>query len=229
MSKAITMVEPDFSFTSLPSSSTIARKKETAHAPKGKLSVKLISARSLNSPNPYSRPYVVVSFDQNEFISREPIHEEGEEVTGVAGLKKDSGGIVNSPIGGIGGSGGKSVLPDLTGGQGGSGSNNTSGTSTPTPSPSTPTTSNATLLSPLNGKMSSGLGRSLETYRNGIIEAAASASATLLPTPSTSMHDDSPADDNEVDMLSNSVRQIELSNSQNQSAYNPTWKHEVFL
>ena len=79
------MVEPDFSFKTQPSS--LARRKETALAPKGKLFVKLISARHLSAPSSASRPYVVVTFDQNEFVSREPIHEEGEEVTGVAILK----------------------------------------------------------------------------------------------------------------------------------------------
>lgn len=86
---AISMVEPDFSFKTQPSS--LARKKETALAPKGKLSVKLISARHLSTPSSVSRPYVVVTFDQNEFVSREPIHEEGEEVTGVAVPREDPG------------------------------------------------------------------------------------------------------------------------------------------
>lgn len=89
---AISKAEPDFSFTTQPS--TLARKRETGSTPKGRLAVKLISARHLSCPSPASQPYVVVTFDQNEFISREPIHEEGEEATGVAGRKGDG---ANSP------------------------------------------------------------------------------------------------------------------------------------
>ena len=47
----------------------------TAHAPRGTLSVKLISARGLAvSPNPdvQPQPYVVMQFEQNEFVSRPP-------------------------------------------------------------------------------------------------------------------------------------------------------------
>lgn len=89
---AVTKAEPDFSFTTQPS--TLARKRENGSTPKGRLAVKLISARHLSCPSPASLPYVVVTFDQNEFISREPIHEEGEEATGVAGRKGDG---ANSP------------------------------------------------------------------------------------------------------------------------------------
>lgn len=87
---AITRAEPDFSFKMQPPA---AKKRENALAPKGKLSIKLIGARHLSAPSTHSRPYVVVTYDQNEFISREPIHEEGEEATGVA-IPKD-----NSPKG----------------------------------------------------------------------------------------------------------------------------------
>ncbi|KAK4704769.1 serine/threonine protein kinase SCH9, partial [Phenoliferia sp. Uapishka_3] len=86
---AVSMAEPDFSFTTQPSA--LARKRETGLVPKGRLAVKLISARHLSCPSADSRPYVVVSFDQNEFVSREPIHEEGEEATGVA-ISKENGG-----------------------------------------------------------------------------------------------------------------------------------------
>lgn len=41
--------------------------------PVGLLCVKIIQARNLNVSNTDARPYVVVQFDQNEFISREPV------------------------------------------------------------------------------------------------------------------------------------------------------------
>ncbi|KAL8281126.1 hypothetical protein RQP46_006484 [Phenoliferia psychrophenolica] len=85
---AISKAEPDFSFTTQPSS--LARKRENGSTPKGRLAVKLISARHLSCPSAASLPYVVVTFDQNEFISREPIHEEGEEATGVARSKDEA-------------------------------------------------------------------------------------------------------------------------------------------
>ncbi|KAH8105944.1 Pkinase-domain-containing protein [Cristinia sonorae] len=51
---------------------------------KGQIHVKLISARGLNVRSPRARPYVVVQFEQNEFVSREPTDESDKEVKGVA-------------------------------------------------------------------------------------------------------------------------------------------------
>ncbi|KAF9057362.1 kinase-like domain-containing protein [Panaeolus papilionaceus] len=52
---------------------------------RGQIHVKLIQARSLNVPSPVnSRPYVVVQFEQNEFVSRDPIPEDSKEVKGTA-------------------------------------------------------------------------------------------------------------------------------------------------
>ncbi|KAK4054580.1 Serine/threonine-protein kinase [Microbotryomycetes sp. JL201] len=85
---AISRQEPDFSFKTQPSA--LARRRDQGSAPKGTLSVKLISARSLSAPSSASRPYVVVTFDQNEFVSREPIHEEGEEALGVPQVRGEA-------------------------------------------------------------------------------------------------------------------------------------------
>jgi hypothetical protein len=52
---------------------------------KGQIHVKLIQARGLNVESMQSQPYVVVQFEQNEFVSREPITESGKEAKGVPG------------------------------------------------------------------------------------------------------------------------------------------------
>jgi len=59
-----------------------ATAKSSAHAPRGQLHVKLIQARDLAVRSALSRPYVVVVYEQNEFISREPTHEGEKEVKG---------------------------------------------------------------------------------------------------------------------------------------------------
>ena len=51
---------------------------------RGQIHVKLIQARSLNVRSSVSRPYVVVQFEQNEFVSRDPTEETDKEVKGVA-------------------------------------------------------------------------------------------------------------------------------------------------
>ncbi|KAF8607733.1 serine/threonine protein kinase [Ceratobasidium sp. AG-I] len=50
---------------------------------RGQLHVKLIAARGLNVSSPRARPYVVVQFEQSEFVSREPIAETDIPVRGV--------------------------------------------------------------------------------------------------------------------------------------------------
>jgi hypothetical protein len=51
--------------------------------PKGQIHVKLIQAKSLSVKSSlYSRPYVVVQFEQNEFVSRDPIPESDKEIKG---------------------------------------------------------------------------------------------------------------------------------------------------
>ena len=51
---------------------------------KGQIHVKLIQARGLNVPSLQARPYIVVQFEQNEFVSRDPTDETDKEVKGVA-------------------------------------------------------------------------------------------------------------------------------------------------
>jgi hypothetical protein len=46
------------------------------------LTVKIMEARTLCAPSRYSRPYVVATFEQNEFVSREAINEHEEDATG---------------------------------------------------------------------------------------------------------------------------------------------------
>jgi hypothetical protein len=102
---AVTRAEPDFSFKMQPSA--LARRKDNGSAPKGKLLVKLICARNLASPSVNSRPYAVVTFDQNEFVSREPIREDDEEVVGIPTVRAEG-----SPLGGSpGSSGSKEASP----------------------------------------------------------------------------------------------------------------------
>lgn len=49
---------------------------------KGKLTVKFIEARNLVTPEANIRPYVVATFEQNEFVSREAINEHEEDARG---------------------------------------------------------------------------------------------------------------------------------------------------
>lgn len=70
--------------SSTASSSTIASHHPTTGTSKGQIHVKLISARGLNVTSIHSRPYVVVQFEQNEFVSRDPTDEMDKEVKGIA-------------------------------------------------------------------------------------------------------------------------------------------------
>ncbi|KAI0304202.1 kinase-like protein [Russula brevipes] len=72
-------------------------------SPKGQIHVKLISARGLNTPSIDSRPYVVVVFENNEFVSRDPTDEGDKEVRGVAtNLSRTSSSIAVSTLGAVG-------------------------------------------------------------------------------------------------------------------------------
>lgn len=62
--------------------------------------VKLISARGLNVRSSRARPYVVVQFEQNEFVSRDPTDEADKEVKGVAiNLSRNSSSTALSALG----------------------------------------------------------------------------------------------------------------------------------
>ncbi len=67
-------------------------------APRGHLTIKVISARNLRASNPASRPYAVVSFDKNEFIGREPM-DEAEIAAAAAG--SGSSGADEEPRNGL--------------------------------------------------------------------------------------------------------------------------------
>ncbi|PWN54052.1 kinase-like protein [Violaceomyces palustris] len=97
---SLSTTDPDFTMklpppknkssgTSTPINSSSTSTRNTA-APRGHLTVKILSGRNLANNNPYSRPYVVVQFDKNEFIGREPIDESEEEAKGFAVPKSES-------------------------------------------------------------------------------------------------------------------------------------------
>jgi hypothetical protein len=70
---------------------------------KGQIHVKLIQARSLCVASIYARPYVVVQFEQNEFVGRDPINESDKEVKGTATtLSRNSSSSALSALGAIG-------------------------------------------------------------------------------------------------------------------------------
>lgn len=69
---------------------------------KGQIHVKLIQARGLNVRSANSRPYVVVQFEQNEFVSRDPTDEMDKEVRGIAtNLSRNSSSSAISALGAL--------------------------------------------------------------------------------------------------------------------------------
>ncbi|THG94194.1 hypothetical protein EW145_g8190, partial [Phellinidium pouzarii] len=69
---------------------------------RGQLHLKLIHARALHVLSAHARPYVVVQFEQNEFVSREPIHELDKEARGVpTSLSRNSSSSALSALGAI--------------------------------------------------------------------------------------------------------------------------------
>ncbi|KAH7102711.1 Pkinase-domain-containing protein [Auriculariales sp. MPI-PUGE-AT-0066] len=67
-----------------PTTTTEPRSKRSSSSSsvKGQLHVKLIEAKGLNVPSIRSRPYVVVQFEQSEFVSRDPTCESDREAKG---------------------------------------------------------------------------------------------------------------------------------------------------
>ncbi|GAA5921780.1 hypothetical protein JCM3775_001817 [Rhodotorula graminis] len=228
---AISRAEPDFSFKTLPGALT--RRQTSPNAPKGRLVVKLISARHLSPPSHASRPYVVVTFDQNEFVSREPVHEEGDEAVGIAKPKpaqlfalQEQGKPEGLKPG---------ALPALP-----AGSPNPGQMATEQLDPATPAPPYASSL--MSKSPSSALGRSLEGYRNGLSPSSASASASAggaesLATPGRSERPSlspvntgvwNPNDDPTTPTGAGPEPQGGILGVGDDSmAYNPTWKHEV--
>ena len=75
------------------------------HTPisKGQIHVKLIQARALNVRSINARPYVVVQFEQSEFVSRDPTLESDREVKGTAtNLSRSTSSNALSALGAIG-------------------------------------------------------------------------------------------------------------------------------
>lgn len=66
---------------------------------KGQIHIKLIQARGLNVRSIHARPYVVVQFEQNEFVSRDPISELDKEVKGAPTLSRQSSSNAISALG----------------------------------------------------------------------------------------------------------------------------------
>ncbi|KAJ1035239.1 hypothetical protein NDA18_000835 [Ustilago nuda] len=73
------------------SSGSSTSKTRNTNAPRGHLTIKIVSGRNLAVPSPAARPYAVVQFDKNEFIGREPIDEFGQEAKGVAQPRSEAG------------------------------------------------------------------------------------------------------------------------------------------
>lgn len=89
--------------TSSIASTSTAPPHSTGGTSKGQIHVKLISARGLNVTSVRSRPYVVVQFEQNEFVSRDPTDEMDKEVKGTAtALSRASSSIALSALSSIG-------------------------------------------------------------------------------------------------------------------------------
>ncbi|PCH41145.1 Pkinase-domain-containing protein [Wolfiporia cocos MD-104 SS10] len=66
----------------------------TASGPsKGQIHVKLIQARGLSVRSSTSRPYCVVQFEQNEFVSRDPTDETDKEVKGLPSRTSSSNAL----------------------------------------------------------------------------------------------------------------------------------------
>ncbi|KAJ3790584.1 putative serine/threonine protein kinase [Lentinula aff. detonsa] len=64
--------------------SSSTSKEATTPVSRGQIHVKLIQARGLNVRSMAAQPYVVVQFEQNEFVSRNPTDETDKEVKGTA-------------------------------------------------------------------------------------------------------------------------------------------------
>ena len=77
--------------TAKPAKGPSSGSSQTQTLPRGKLYVKLIEARGLASASQAARPYVVASFDQSEFVSREALDSDESEKSDHAPRKADNG------------------------------------------------------------------------------------------------------------------------------------------
>ncbi|KAK0537573.1 Serine/threonine-protein kinase [Tilletia horrida] len=102
---SLSLTDPDFTMKLPPAKATAAASSAAAaaaaaaaggggggqggatrntHGVRGHLTIKLISARNLRIASPHASPYAVVSFDKNEFVSREPTDEDTSDAKGDA-------------------------------------------------------------------------------------------------------------------------------------------------
>ncbi|SCV71875.1 BQ2448_4569 [Microbotryum intermedium] len=221
---AISRVEPDFSFKTQPAA--LVRRRDNTSAPKGKLSIKLIAARQISAPSSGSRPYVVVTFDQNEFVSREPVHEQERETTGSAKPKTEAATVrlAHSP-GPTAAVGLSKDAPPRTDSPSPASSSSSKHSST-----SSGERLSSAAISANMSPNSSALSRAL--HQNG--GRAMLHPAPLAPAPMTTAARTAPvalappADENE-DAKMMSISQPTPSDLLSLSAYNPTWKQEVLF
>ncbi|KAL9934080.1 hypothetical protein V8E36_007162 [Tilletia maclaganii] len=75
---------PQSNTTSAASSTTNHSATRNTHGVRGLLTIKLISARNLRVSTPNTSPYAVVTFDKNEFVSREPTDDDTSDAKGDA-------------------------------------------------------------------------------------------------------------------------------------------------
>lgn len=80
---------------------------------RGLLHITLVEARNLIAKSPYSKPYVVVQYDQNEFVGSDPIHtSNGNGTTAANGVASTSSALdALNAIGSRASSLGKSTAP----------------------------------------------------------------------------------------------------------------------
>jgi serine/threonine protein kinase SCH9 len=110
----LSLKPPDFKMKQPPLPRTLSQQsRDTSPTPsgssvpsttsaKGQLHVKLIQARGLNVQSNQARPYVVVQFEQNEFVSREATSELEKEVKGVAtNMSRNGSSTALSALGAI--------------------------------------------------------------------------------------------------------------------------------
>ncbi|KAF5321832.1 hypothetical protein D9619_000972 [Psilocybe cf. subviscida] len=94
--------------TSSTAATSVASAPAQAPAPssavsRGQLHVKLLQARALTVRGSHARPYVVVQFENNEFVSRDPIPETEREVKGApTNLSRQSSSNAINALGAIG-------------------------------------------------------------------------------------------------------------------------------
>ena len=83
-SKTPSSSTPSTTRTSSSASSSPSQSSGPPVSSKGQIHVKLISACGLTVTSVHARPYVVVQFEQNEFVSCDPTDEMDKEVKGTA-------------------------------------------------------------------------------------------------------------------------------------------------